>query len=97
MTGTIRTLRVDKGFGLIKDNAGKEYSFHQSAVSGERIDDLREGDGVEFEAGQRPKGPRAETVPRTSVGQVWSPHVFGNFVNLSAVGLANGPLQPGPR
>ena len=36
MTGKIRTLRVDKGFGFIKDEAEKEYLFHQSAVSGER-------------------------------------------------------------
>ena len=35
MTGTIHTLRVDKGFGFIKDDAGKEYFFHQSAVQGE--------------------------------------------------------------
>ena len=27
MTGTIRTLRVDKGFGFIKDDAGKDISF----------------------------------------------------------------------
>ena len=37
MTGTIRTLRVDKGFGFIKDNSGKEYFFHQSAIYGEGI------------------------------------------------------------
>ena len=43
MTGTIRTLRVDKGFGFIKDDAGKEYFFHQSAVFGEGLDNLREG------------------------------------------------------
>jgi cold shock CspA family protein len=43
MTGTIRTLRVDKGFGFIKDDAGKEY-FFQSAVYGEGLDNLREGD-----------------------------------------------------
>jgi CspA family cold shock protein len=66
MTGTIRTLRVDKGFGFIKDASGKEYFFHQSAVQGEGINDLREGDSVEFEVGQGPKGPRAETVRRTS-------------------------------
>ena len=59
MTGTIRTLRTDKGFGFIKDEAGKEYFFHQSAVQGEGIGDLREGDSVEFEVGQGPKGPRA--------------------------------------
>ena len=49
MIGTIRTLRVDKGFGFIKGEAGQEYFFHQSAIYGEGIADLREGDGVEFE------------------------------------------------
>ena len=66
MTGTIRTLRVDQGFGFIKDSSGKEYFFHQSAVQGEGLNDLREGDSVEFEVGQGPKGPRAENVRRTS-------------------------------
>ena len=66
MTGTIRTLRVDKGFGFIKDQAGKEYFFHQSAVYGEGLKDLREGDSVEFDVGEGPKGPRAENVRRTS-------------------------------
>ena len=66
MTGTIQTLRVDKGFGFIKDAAGKEYFFHQSAVQGGGIKDLHEGDSVEFEVGQGPKGPRAENVRRTA-------------------------------
>ena len=66
MTGTIKTLRVEKGFGFISDNAGKEFFFHQSAIYGEGIDNLRVGDSVEFEVGQGPKGPRAENVRRTS-------------------------------
>jgi CspA family cold shock protein len=66
MTGTIRTIRVDKGFGFIKDEAGQEYFFHRSAVYGEGLEDLREGDSVEFDVGQGPKGPRAENVRRTS-------------------------------
>jgi cold shock protein len=66
MTGKIRTLRVDKGFGFIKDESGKEYFFHQSGIYGEGIEDLREGDSVEFDVGQGPKGPRAENVRRTS-------------------------------
>ena len=66
-TGTIRTLRVDKGFGFIKDTQGKDYFFHQSAIYGEGIDMLREGDSVEFTVGEEgPKGPRAENVRRTS-------------------------------
>ena len=66
MTGTIRTLRVDKGFGFIKGDGGKEFFFHKSAVYGEDIDNLREGDSVEFDVGEGPKGPRAENVRRTS-------------------------------
>ena len=53
MMGTIRTLRVDKGFGF-------------SAIYGEGIADLREGDGVEFEVEDSPKGPRAASVKRTT-------------------------------
>ncbi len=66
MTGTISTLRGDKGFGFIKGGDGKEYFFHQSVVYGEGLDNLRTGDSVEFEVGEGPKGPRAESVRRTS-------------------------------
>ena len=66
MTGTIRTLRLDKGFGFIRDEAGQDYFFHASAVYGESLDNLREGDSVEFQVGNGPKGPRAEQVRRTS-------------------------------
>jgi len=66
MNGTIRTIRADKGFGFIKDAGGKEYFFHRSAVQGEGLEDLREGDSVEFDVGEGPKGPRAENVRRTS-------------------------------
>jgi cold shock CspA family protein len=67
LTGTIKTLRAEKGFGFIRDSAGKEYFFHQSAIQGEGIANLREGDSVDFEIGEAgPKGPRAENVRRTS-------------------------------
>ena len=54
MTGTIRTIRIDKGFGFIKDDGGKDYFFHQSAIYGEGLDNLREGDSVEFDVGEGP-------------------------------------------
>jgi cold shock protein len=57
---------VDKGFGFINDDAGQDYFFHQSAIYGEGIADLREGDEVEFTVGEGPKGPRAEAVRRTT-------------------------------
>ena len=67
MTGTIKTLRVDKGFGFIRDAAGNHVFFHASAIYGEGIDNLREGDGVEFDLGEpNEKGPRATNVRRTT-------------------------------
>ena len=66
MNGTIKTLRADKGFGFIRDSSGKELFFHSSAIQGESIENLREGDGVEFEVTDSPKGPRAASVRRTT-------------------------------
>ncbi len=60
-TGTIKRL-TDKGFGFIAAGDGTEYFFHQSACTGIRYDDLREGQTVSFTVGQGPKGPRAENV-----------------------------------
>jgi cold shock protein len=61
MNGTIKRL-TDKGFGFIATTEGTEYFFHQSACSGTRFDELREGQAVTFTVGQGPKGPRAEDV-----------------------------------
>jgi CspA family cold shock protein len=60
--GTIKRLVSEKGFGFIAAGDGNEYFFHQSACTGVRFDDLREGQAVTFEKGQGPKGPRAENV-----------------------------------
>jgi CspA family cold shock protein len=62
MNGTITRLMTDKGFGFIKGTDGKEYFFHQSALVGARLYQVREGQSVTFEPGQGPKGPRAENV-----------------------------------
>ncbi len=60
--GTIKRLVSDKGFGFVESKEGTEYFFHQSACNGVQFDDLREGQAVTFEAGDGPKGPRAENV-----------------------------------
>lgn len=60
--GTVKRLVSDKGFGFVVAADGKEYFFHQSAVSGGGFDQLREGQPVTFDTGQGPKGPRAENV-----------------------------------
>lgn len=63
MTGTIKRLVRDKGFGFIASTEGaSEYFFHTSACRDVRFDELREGQTVTFDVGQGPKGPRAENV-----------------------------------
>jgi len=59
--GTIKRL-TDKGFGFISTGNGDDMFFHQSSVEGTSFDQLHEGQKVSFDAGQGPKGPRAESV-----------------------------------
>ena len=60
MSGTIKRLVSEKGFGFVAGQDGREYFFHQSSC--QSFATLREGQSVTFEAGQGPKGPRAENV-----------------------------------
>ncbi len=59
-TGTIKKL-TDKGYGFINTDKGDLF-FHMSAVQEGSYQDLYEGQTVEYEEGQGPKGPRAESV-----------------------------------
>ncbi len=59
--GTIKKLISEKGFGFIAGERG-ELFFHRSAVEGASFDELQEGQTVEYQEGQGPKGPRAENV-----------------------------------
>jgi cold shock protein len=63
VNGTVKRLVYEKRFGFVVDEAGREYFFHQSACP--NFDTLQEGQAVTFEAGQGPKGPRAERVQTT--------------------------------
>lgn len=62
--GTIAKL-TDKGYGFIKYEGGnKDLFFHSKELDGVAYDDLKEGDEVEFEIGDGPKGPNAVNVKR---------------------------------
>jgi len=62
MTGTIKTLNTQKGFGFILATDGREYFFHHSAVKNARFDAMRQGDEVTFDDTEGKQGPRAERV-----------------------------------
>jgi CspA family cold shock protein len=61
MQGKIKRL-TDRGFGFIETAEKKDMFFHMSSLVNAQWDDLQEGQAVEFEIGEGPKGPRAEQV-----------------------------------
>ncbi len=66
MQGTRKKLARDRGFGFIRATDGQEVFFHRSSLQPmDDFDRLSEGDSVEFELEQGPKGPRAVDVRAT--------------------------------
>ncbi len=65
MTGTIKTLVRDRGFGFItREGEAKDLFFHSKDLNGVMYDDLKEGDTLSFEITEGPKGPAATNVTR---------------------------------
>jgi CspA family cold shock protein len=61
-SGTIKRLVMDRGFGFLSGEDGKEYFFHRSSVEGS-FEGLQEGQKVTFDIeSNAPKGPRASRV-----------------------------------
>ena len=59
--GKVKRLVSDRGFGFVEGDRDDMF-FHHSDVTGVSFDDLREGQTLEYEIGQGPKGPRATNV-----------------------------------
>ena len=61
-TGKVKWFNEQKGYGFITPENGKDVFVHFSAVLGEGYKTLAEGDAVEFEITQGPKGEQASKV-----------------------------------
>ena len=59
---TVKWFNESKGFGFIEQEAGKDVFVHYSAISGSGFKTLNEGDKVQFEIVDGPKGPAAANV-----------------------------------
>ena len=62
--GTVKWFNNSKGYGFITAEDGKDVFVHYSAIGGDGYKSLKEGDKVEFEITQGPKGPQANKVVR---------------------------------
>jgi CspA family cold shock protein len=61
--GTVKWFNAEKGYGFITvDGGGADVFVHFSEIQMDGYKALDEGQRVEFEVGQGPKGPQAEAV-----------------------------------
>ncbi len=60
--GKIKWFNDTKGFGFIKRSTGEDVFVHYTAIDGEGFRSLYEGQEVEFECTQGPKGLLAKKV-----------------------------------
>lgn len=64
--GKVKWFNGSKGYGFISRDQGGDVFVHFSAIQDSGFRTLDEGEEVEFEVGQSPKGPQATNVTRLS-------------------------------
>ncbi len=63
--GTVKWFDAKKGYGFITPEEGKDLFVHHSEIQGSGFKTLDEGQQVEFEVGEGPKGPQAKNVVKS--------------------------------
>jgi CspA family cold shock protein len=60
--GTVKWFSEQKGYGFIEQDDGKDLFVHHTGISGAGFKSLAEGQRVQFEIEDNPKGPKAINV-----------------------------------
>ncbi|MFC1666264.1 cold-shock protein [Candidatus Omnitrophota bacterium] len=64
--GKVKWFDNKKGYGFITPEDGKDVFVHHTAIQGEGYKSLEEGQEVEFDIVQGPKGEQAANVTKVS-------------------------------
>jgi CspA family cold shock protein len=64
--GKVKWFNDAKGFGFVQQEGGPDVFVHYTAIAAEGFKSLAEGDTVEFEVKQGPKGLQAANVRKIS-------------------------------
>ena len=62
--GTVKWFNNQKGYGFITPESGKDVFVHFSAIQGDGYKSLEEGQTVQFEITNGPKGEQATNVTK---------------------------------
>jgi cold shock protein len=65
-SGTVKWFNEQKGYGFITQDSGSDVFVHYSGIEGSGFRALTEGERVQFEVVQGPKGLQATSVRRLS-------------------------------
>jgi CspA family cold shock protein len=60
--GTVKWFSDEKGYGFISQEGGEDVFVHYTSISGEGYRSLTQGQTVEFDITDGPKGPQAANV-----------------------------------
>ena len=61
-TGTVKWFSNQKGYGFITPEEGNDVFVHHNEIQGDGYKTLEEGQKVEFEIAEGPKGDQAKNV-----------------------------------